>query len=156
MFVVWPLVLACALVPEFYPNLLTMVLAIIVVCTTSAFTSVVSLFCSVGFQKSNVSLTVAYLSIACLFLLPPAADYFARAFFPETGLAHVVHASTAISPFSAVFSLPLEISRQSKETRFADWPIFIGHLAFQAVAVAIMLRLMMRVFRNRYDAAGGI
>lgn len=156
MFLVWPLVLACALVPEFHGNLATFALMFVLICTTCAFTSVVSLFSSVCFRKSNVSLTVAYLSIACLFLLPPAADYFGRSFFPETKLAEVVHSSTAISPFSATFALPLHLRFSQNDSRPADWSIFFGHLAFQFVAVAILLRLMMRVFRNRYDAAGGI
>ncbi|MCE9605943.1 MAG: ABC transporter permease subunit [Planctomycetia bacterium] len=156
MFLMWPLVLACLMVPEYYGNLPTFALMFVLVAATCAFTSIVSLFCSVCFQKSNVSLTVAYLSIACLFLLGPAADYFGRSFFPETVLAQVLHALTAISPFSAAFSLPLEMSLLTKESRLADWPIFLGHLAFQAIFLALLLKLMMLIFRNRYDAAGGI
>jgi ABC-type transport system involved in multi-copper enzyme maturation permease subunit len=156
MFIVWPLMLACALVPDYYSNLGTFALMLLLVCVTCAFTSIVSLFCSVCFRKSNVSLTVAYLALGCLFLLPPAADYFGKAFFPQTMLADSLHAATAMSPFSAAFSLPLELARSTKNSRPADWPIFFGHLAFQTVAMGLLLVLMMRVFRNRYDAAGGI
>jgi len=88
--------------------------------------------------------------------LPPAADYFARSFFPGTPFAGVLHDATMLSPFSAAFALPLEMSGLMKHTRLADTPIFVGHVAVQLLVMAVLLRLMMRVFRNRYDAAGGI
>lgn len=156
MLLVWPILLACFFVPEYWQNLPTIAYMLLIICTTCAFTSVVSLFCSVCFRKSNVSLTVAYLVIGCLFFVPPAADYFGRSFFPETPIAGVLHDATLLSPFSATFALPLEMSGLMKHTRPADTPIFVGHIVAQVLTMAILLRLMMRVFRNRYDAAGGI
>jgi len=156
MLLVWPILLACFFVPEYWRNLTSIGCMLLIICTTCAFTSVASLFCSVCFRKSNVSLTVAYLVIGCLFFLPPAADYFARSFFPETPFAGVLHDATMLSPFSAAFALPLEMSGLMKHTRVADTPIFVGHMVVQLLVMAVLLRLMMRVFRNRYDAAGGI
>ena len=73
MFLMWPVLLACLLVPDYYANLPTFAGMLAVVAVTCVVSSVVSLFCSVSFQKSYVSLTAAYLALGCLFLLPPAA-----------------------------------------------------------------------------------
>lgn len=156
MLLVWPILLACLFVPEYWQNLPSLAYMLLIICTTCAFTSVTSLFCSVCFRKSNVSLTVAYLVIGCVFFLPPAADYFARSFFPETQVAGVFHDATMLSPFNAAFALPLEMSGTLRHSRPADPPIFVGHVVVQALVMLVLLRLMMRVFRNRYDAAGGI
>ncbi|MGC3970222.1 MAG: hypothetical protein QM775_23700 [Pirellulales bacterium] len=161
MFLMWPVVLACALVPDFYPNLLTFAGWALIVCITCVVTSIVSLFCSVSFRKSYVSLTSAYLALGILFLAPPAADYFMQSFVPDTPAARLAHQFTVTSPFAAVFALPLDVAQLAGlstriPTQPAEWPIFLGYLATQAVIVLVLVRLIVRMFRNRYDAAAGI
>ncbi len=162
MFLMWPVLLACLLVPDYYANLPTFAGMLAVVAVTCVVSSVVSLFCSVSFQKSYVSLTAAYLALGCLFLLPPAADYFARTYLSETAAASAVHTAAAASPVSAVFAFPLEVeetgsveSRARKLNRPADWPLVAGYFAVQTILVLLLLALIGRMFRNRYDAAGG-
>lgn len=162
MFLMWPVLLACLLVPDYYTNLPTFAGMLAVVVVTCVVSSVVSLFCSVGFQKSYVSLTAAYLALGCLYLLPPAADYFARTYLSDTAAASVAHASAAASPVSAVFAFPLTFqdlnapnTSPSKIVRPADWPLVAGYFAAQAGLVLLLLALIVRTFRNRYDAAGG-
>jgi hypothetical protein len=149
------------LVPEYYSNLPTFAGMLAVVAVTCVVSSVVSLFCSVSFQKSYVSLTAAYLALGCLYLLPPAADYFAGTFLPDTPAASAVHTVAAASPVSAVFALPLDVNetgglepRARKITRPGDWPLLAGYFAVQTILVLLLLALIGRMFRNRYDAAG--
>jgi ABC-type transport system involved in multi-copper enzyme maturation permease subunit len=153
-FLLWPVLLALVLVPEYYRDWLSFVLALLLVAVTCLFTSVTSLFASICFRKSNTSLTSTYLVLAVLFILTPAADYFGRTFLPHAAAATVLRAASATSPFSAALALPL--STGGDERRFADWPMFFGHLGFQAGVILVLAALMMRMFRNRYDAAGGI
>lgn len=161
MFLMWPVVLACVFVPDFYPNLLSFVGMTLVVCVTCLVTAVVSLFCSVSFRKSYVSLTTAYLALGCLFLLPQAADYFMQSFLPESAAARVVHSGAMVSPFAAVFAMPLDLPDLGAGSarlvrRPADWPTIAGYFIVQALLVLVLLRLIVRMFRNRYDAAAGI
>lgn len=154
-FLVWPVVLACVLVPEYYPNLASYVLMMLVIGLTCLFTPSLSLFCSVLARRSSASLTSAYLALASLFWFPPAADLFARTFFPESWTAVVLHVSSLVSPISALLSVPLSFPTPQGDATIeqaADWPIFIGHMVFQLAAIVGLLIAVGRLFRNRYDA----
>jgi ABC-type transport system involved in multi-copper enzyme maturation permease subunit len=154
-FLLWPVLLALVLVPEYYGDWLTFVLAVALVSLTCLFTSVTALFSSICFRKSNTSLTCTYLVLGSLFVLTPAADYFGRTFLPGSAAATALRTASATSPFAAALSLPLT-SNYEEMRRAADWPVFLGHVAFQAIVILVLVALMIRMFRNRYDAAGGI
>jgi ABC-type transport system involved in multi-copper enzyme maturation permease subunit len=154
-FLLWPVLLALVLVPEYYGDWLTFVLAIGLVGMTCLFTSVTALFSSICFRKSNTSLTCAYLALAAMFVLTPAADFFGRTFVPDSAAALVFHGATVTSPFAAAFALPLT-SEYEEMRRPADWPLFFAHLGFQWTVILVLVGMMIRMFRNRYDAAGGI
>jgi len=154
-FLVWPVVLACILVPENYPNLPSYAAMLLVVLLACLFTPALSLLCSVLARRSSVSLTAAYLSLAALFWLTPIAATFADAFFAGSPAARALHWLSITSPAAAVFSVPLEFPATSNEAplvRVADWPIFVGHIAFQVVAIVASLVAIGVLFRNRYDA----
>jgi len=154
-FLLWPVLLALVLVPEYYDDWLTFVAALVLVGMTCLFTSVTALFCSICFRKSNTSLTCAYLALGGLFVLTPAADYFGRTFLPGTAAAAVFHGASATSPFAAAFGLPLSSNFEDMR-RAADWPLVSANLGFQWLVILALVGLMIRMFRNRYDAAGGI
>lgn len=154
-FLVWPVVLACVLVPEYYPNLASYAAMTLVVGLACLLTPSLSLFCSVLARRSSASLTAAYLALAGLFWFPPAADVFARTFFPESWPAVVLHVLSIASPVAALFSVPLSFPTPNGDgtiEQLADRPIFVGHVVFQLAAVTGLLIAVGRLFRNRYDA----
>lgn len=155
VFLVWPIVLACVLVPEYWPNWRSYAVMLLVVGLTCLFTPTLSLFCSVLARRSSAALTAAYVALSGLFWFTPAADLFGRTFFPDSPLADLLHAASITSPAAAAFSVPLAFPASSGEGfvgQPADWPIFWGHVAFQIVGVGLLLTAVGRLFRNRYDA----
>ncbi|NIL97355.1 MAG: ABC transporter permease subunit, partial [Planctomycetales bacterium] len=76
LFLAWPIVLACVLVPDYWKNLPTMLAYVVIITLACVTTSAAALFCSVIFRKTSVSVTVAYLVMLALFTLPPAVKYF--------------------------------------------------------------------------------
>jgi ABC-type transport system involved in multi-copper enzyme maturation permease subunit len=155
MFLLWPVVLACVLVPEYYPNLGAFAAMVLVVCLSCGVTSSLSLLCSIMARNSTTSLTTAYLALGSLFWLTPTLDLFAQSFFADAWPARVVHALSITSPVAAVFSLPLEfvVSRPEGPVdmhQAADWPIFWGHLAFQTLLLVALPATMGRLFAKRY------
>jgi ABC-type transport system involved in multi-copper enzyme maturation permease subunit len=152
----WPVVLACLLVPEFRPNLASFAAMTIVVGLTCLLTPTLSLLSSVWAERSNTSLTAAYLSLGGLFWLTPAADLFGRTFFAASPLAAVLHGLSLTSPAAAMFRAPLSFPSTLGEGTIvqpADWPLFAGHVVFQLIAIPAIWFATGRVFRSRYEAA---
>jgi ABC-type transport system involved in multi-copper enzyme maturation permease subunit len=152
-FLMWPLALACPLNPYFWENwpaVLGFVAVVLVVCLTTA---MIALFCSVVFHKTTTSMMTAYLTIVGLFMLPPALSRFADTFFANTAAAAEVRMLTALSPFSAIFNLPLSADGSTEA-----WP---GrpeiYWAFFAIYLALDLALivgMMWLFNRRWRVSG--
>lgn len=150
-FLLWPVVLACTLVPEYYPNLGSFAAMAVVVALTCELTATASLCCSQICPSSSASLTTAYLTLAGIFWLPPAAYHFTRTFFPESILTALLHAATIVSPAAAMFSVPLEFTFVTDEgplraQQLADWPIFCGHLVVQGAAILGLLIFLSRPY----------
>lgn len=157
-FLMWPVVLACALMPEYYPNIGSFLAMALVVALSCVLTSTLSLFCSVWYRRSGTSLTTAYLMLAAAFWLMPAAAYFFRAFFPDSPVTGALQALSITSPATAMFSLPLTLPAEVSDAaavvrQDADWPIFVGHIVFQIAAIAMLLLTIERLFERRYGAA---
>ncbi|NIP84555.1 MAG: ABC transporter permease subunit [Planctomycetales bacterium] len=72
--------LACLFVPDFWPNLPTMLAYLLIVLVTCLTTSSVAFCCSVLCPRTSISLMVGYLVILPIFLLPPAVKYFVDRF----------------------------------------------------------------------------
>lgn len=157
IFLLWPPVLACLLVPENYPQLDSFVVMGLVVGLACLLTPTLSLFCSVLCRTTANSLTSAYLTLLGLFCLPPAAHLFAKTFFPQTIAATILHRLTFISPAATLFDVPLLYIRDTETgtitlRQAADWPLVIAHFAFQILLTCVLLVLIGRLFRKRYDA----
>ncbi|MDH3717057.1 MAG: ABC transporter permease [Planctomycetota bacterium] len=95
MFLAWPIVLACAFVPDYWRNLPTMLAYVVIVTLACVTTSSVALFCSVIFRKTSISMMVAYLVILTMFTLPPAVKYFVDRF--AAARTHAVAAEVLLS-----------------------------------------------------------
>ena len=90
-----------------------------------------------------------YLVIIVMFLGPVAAGRFVEFFVPTSPAAEVVQASEVMSPFSAVFNLPLEVEDQPTP-RVVDVRIFWGHLVFAVVYNLGLLLSMIWLFKVRW------
>ena len=84
LFLAWPLVLACLMVPFYWSNLAAVgaYLSIILICCVT--TATLALFCSVVFHKTSTSLLTAYVVMILLFWVPLAATLFTQKFLPAT------------------------------------------------------------------------
>ncbi|MGB6043027.1 MAG: ABC transporter permease subunit [Pirellulales bacterium] len=116
MFLVWPLALACAFVPDYWRNIPTMLAYLIIVVLSCVTTSSVALLFSVIFRKTSVSMMVAYLVIMGMFVLPPAVKYFVDFIVTNRELgAQQVVAQQAEAATIRDGSEPTDSSRRNEE-----------------------------------------
>ncbi|MBX7167360.1 MAG: ABC transporter permease subunit [Pirellulales bacterium] len=157
-FVVWPLVLAAAMVPELWANwraLLGYLAIIIVTCLTTA---TLALFCSVLFRKTSVSLMTCYLVLLALFAAPMALRSLVTAFVDRPGWVDAVEWSGVMSPFAAAFAVPLEASevwleqgmKTQAQQRAGNWPLYAGFIGFSLALDAGLLATMSWFFHQRW------
>jgi ABC-type transport system involved in multi-copper enzyme maturation permease subunit len=152
-FVLWPLLLACVMVPAFWPNLGAMAGYLIIVVLACLTTAILALFCSVVFKKTVTSLMVTYILLVVLFFLPPASAAFAEMFLGDASTTGVL-ATGITSPFSAAFALPLDVGAADVPARVGSMRIFIGHLVFTLLGNIGLLVAMMWLFGSRWRVAG--
>ncbi|MCC7473980.1 MAG: ABC transporter permease subunit [Pirellulales bacterium] len=154
-FLLWPVILACLLPNHYWRNLPTMAGYLIIVCLTCLTTAVTALFCSSIFHKTSTSLIATYLVILVMFMTPVAAKFFAQTFFHDTSQAAAANLLGAISPFSATFSLPLDISDENTPgTAVAGDPrIFLGFIGWSIVYNLALVAAMMQLFQARWRVA---
>lgn len=148
-FLMWPVVLACLMPLDYWGNLPTMGGYFVVFATTCVTTAMTALFCSTLFHKSSTSLMATYLVIAVLFLGPVAAERFVDYFVPTSPAASFVEWTSVLSPFAAVFNLPLSVS-DMPNAAVVNVRVFWGHLAFALVYNLALLVAMMWLFRVRW------
>jgi ABC-type transport system involved in multi-copper enzyme maturation permease subunit len=151
----WPVLLACIIMPKFWPNLLTMVGYLLIVCLCCVTTSMTALFCSTIFSRTTTSLISSYLIIVALFAAPLAGGYFASTFFSGTSGAQVVETLGVLSPFSAAFALPLNIagagqSAAASGSTLANLGAFFGHVLWAILYNGLLLAVITRLFQVRW------
>ena len=167
-FLLWPLLLAIPLVPEYLSNIPTMAAYLTIFCLTCLTTSVLGLFCSTVFKKTITSLIATYSIILLLYLTPLATSYFAYEYFPDAEGTPIVYASTVTSPFAASFAMPLYVDDNYHEMTLRDWqprttnqpgfmryPFkdlihFAGYVGFTVLLNSILLGLMVWMFNSRW------
>lgn len=148
-FLMWPVLLACVMPLDYWRNLPTMLGYFLVVAGACLTTALTALFCSTLFHKSATSLMASYLVILTLFLGPVAAERFVSYFAPTSPAAEAIQAAQVISPFAAVFNLPLEVSDQPNPPS-VHVGVFLGHSAFVVIYNAAILLSMVWLFRVRW------
>ena len=165
-FLLWPLLLAIPLVPEYISNIPTMLAYLIIFCLTCLTTSVLGLFCSTVFRRTITSLIATYSIILLLYLTPLAASYFANEYFSDAKGTPIVFASTITSPFAASFGVPLFVDDYHNMTidwnprlpgtagffryAFKDLAHFGGYVGFTVLLNSILLGLMIWMFNSRW------
>ncbi len=148
-FLMWPVVLACIMPLDYWNNLPTMAGYFIVVALACLTTSITALFCSTLFSRTSSSLMASYLLIATLFVAPVAAQLFVRFFLPDSSAVAAVQFAEVLSPFSAVFNLPLEVEKYSNAGA-AEPIVFFGHVAFTLLYNGLLMLLMIWLFNTRW------
>jgi ABC-type transport system involved in multi-copper enzyme maturation permease subunit len=155
-FLLWPVLLACVMPLPFWYNLPTMAGYLLIVGVSCVTTAVTALFCSTTFQKSSTSLIATYLIIVTLFMAPLAASFFATTFMQGSTGAAVADVIGVLSPFSATFALPLDVSRGDNPAATAnvgDLRLFFGYLGWSVIYNASLILMMTRLFQVRWRVA---
>jgi ABC-type transport system involved in multi-copper enzyme maturation permease subunit len=174
LFLVWPLFLACVIFiltggfsdDDFYTrNLVSVAAYLVVILFTCATTGILSLFFSVVFRKTSMSLMTSYLLLVVMFWGPLAMRFFAETFYGDAEAARTIRAAGFVSPFAAAFSIPLRrdasdigssTARQANEAQRGasmSWSLFWNYLAFATLLAAALLGAMVWLFRTRWRVA---
>lgn len=171
-FLLWPLLLACVMVPYYWTNWTSVLAYLSVILITCVTTSMLALFCSVLFRKTSHSLMCTYLVIIALFCGTLAFDYFAQLAFtpvaetavvdytsasntepeppPITMVAEVSRQLTLISPFSALWDVPLKVDLDGATDNPGDWLRFSTFMGLTIAMNAVMFGVMVWLFRTRW------
>jgi ABC-type transport system involved in multi-copper enzyme maturation permease subunit len=158
-FLLWPVLLACAMPLAYWHNLGTVAGYLLVVALACMTTALTALFCSTVLRTTSSSLITTYVIILTMFVVPLAARYFSETFFRDTPGAQVVRVVSSVSPFAAVFSLPLDMSIEDRDPSAAksqsigDLPIFYGHIGWSVLYNVTLLLLIMWLFHARWRVA---
>jgi ABC-type transport system involved in multi-copper enzyme maturation permease subunit len=152
-FLLWPLLLACIMVPYFWSNLLSIAAYVGIVGMTCLTTGCVALFSSVFFKKTATSLMTTYLVIVLLFCAPVAMEFFATTFFPRSPLTLVVRTLTVTSPFAATFSVPLSFDTPEITDINGSWAHVASYFGFSGMLNAGLMGLMIWLFNTRWRVA---
>jgi hypothetical protein len=153
MFLLWPLLLAVAMVNTYWTHLLHVLCYLAIVLTVCITTATVALFCSVAFRKTSIALMTTYLVIVMLFMLPLAVTYFADTFFSGTPVADVVTQASFTSPFAAAFALPIDLMMPGATRATANWPFFAAFELFYLALDGALLGAMPWLFNVRWRTA---
>lgn len=149
-FLMWPVILACIMPLEFWHNLPTMAGYFLVVALTCLTTAMTALFCSTLFRKSSTSLMATYMVIIVLFLVPMATQVFVQSFLhTSTSATDFALWIGCVSPFAAVFHLPLEITDVVNNSG-GVLAVFWGYLGFTLIYNLSLLLGMIWLFQSRW------
>src|SRR6478736_3067928 len=83
LFLVWPVLLACVMVQDYWTNLPAVGAYLSIILLTCLTTAMVALFCSVIMKKSSIAMMSAYLVIIVMFCAPLAVGFFATTFYRD-------------------------------------------------------------------------
>ncbi len=164
-FLLWPVLLALVMVPDYWANFPSILAYLLIVLLTCITTSMLALFFSTVFHKSSTSLIATYMAILALFVVPLAMNYFAGTFFEEAPARPYIYASTVTSPFMAADQVPiyaddfLDKERWSRasvgELQFFGYPLadlrhFGGYVGFAVFLNTCLFLAMIWMFNSRW------
>lgn len=157
LFLVWPVLLACAMVKDYWMNLPAVGAFLSIILLTCLTTAMLALFCSVMFRTTSASLMTTYLVIILLFCAPLAINFFAQTFFVDHPNTPRIAWLGVASPFAAAFAIPLDISLGTEVSTAAEltgnWPLYALHVIFTLALNGLLLLVMMWQFSTRWRVA---
>lgn len=154
-FLIWPILLAWLLPPwTFWSDTLTILGYLAIILVTSLTTTILAMVSSILFRRTSVSMMTSYLVVMILFALPVAVKLFADLFYPASAGTVELREYLFVSPFAAVFSLPLTLNGDTV-LHAGDWwrwtaPAF---LIFYTVLDLLLVAAMLRLFNVRWRVA---
>jgi ABC-type transport system involved in multi-copper enzyme maturation permease subunit len=169
MFLVFPILLACVMVAEFWDNLLPVAVYVGIILLTCLTTSMLALFCSVVFQKTATSLIACYLVLLVLFAGPIAGTQFFQSFFADRAVTEWIEEAAIVSPVAVVYSVPLDMGLLTREENRGEvmdesgnllnevtwpWRMTVEYVAFTALLNLLLLVTMIWLFKMRWRVAG--
>ena len=180
--ILWPVLLACLMVPRYWTNMLGVLVYLLIIAATCLTTSMIGLFASVVFRKTSTSLMMTYLAIIVLFFGPVAGRFFADTFYSDTRIsapsvsaaattaenaqprrsttytvAEITEMASFTSPFSAVRSVPLDMDdiggTPPGANPASDWPTWLCFLVFSVLFNGGLYMTMSMLFKRRWMVA---
>ncbi len=152
-FLLWPLLLACVMVPYYWSNLPSVLAYVLIVALTCLTTASVALFSSVMFYRTATSLMTTYLVIVLMFAAPLAISFFANTFFPDATLTRVVKGLGIASPITAAFSVPMAFNTPDVADLRGSWPMYTSYIGFTILFNTCLLGSMIWLFNTRWRVA---
>jgi ABC-type transport system involved in multi-copper enzyme maturation permease subunit len=154
LFLLWPLLLAILMTlfessPFYFRNWLVTLSYLAVYVLTCLTTSSIALCCSVLFRRSATAMMMSYTIILILFTLPLALAYFANNFFAGTNFAKVAEGMSVVSPFAALFHLPISMPDASSSIA-GSWPFFVAYLSATSLLLGGLWLVMLLLFQYRW------
>lgn len=158
LFLVWPVLLACAMVKDYWTNLPAVGAYFSIILLTCLTTAMIALFCSVLFRTTSMSLMTTYLIIILLFCAPLAVNFFAQTFFQDHPNTPWVAQMGFTSPFASAFAVPLDIQQTTNTTaselqRQGNWPLYALYVGSTLGINGLLLLIMMWLFSTRWRVA---
>jgi len=146
-FLLWPLLLAVALVDSYWTNWQSVILMFAIVVMVCISNGVIAMFCSAFARKTAVALITTYTLILLLYSLPVAVISLLNIL--EISLAGAPWLAVT-SPFSAIFALPLDANL----TRAGELAANVGDLRlvgayFVVSTILVVMMLTATVMRLR-------
>jgi len=168
-FLTWPMVIATALVPTYWKNLLAIIAFFLIIVMTCVTTSLVSLTASALFRRTVHAMMASYLAILALYVLPPAAVAFCDTFLPGALDDSMLRRAVVLSPFSAAYETPFAAGDSSAFAAgatwrdqiaawlggfaVADWAAFATHVAITLALQSVTGLVLLRLFQTRWRVA---
>jgi len=146
-FLLWPLLLACVMVSQFWSNLPSVLAYLVIVELVGVTTALTAMFTSVMFRKTATSLMTTYLVIVGLFAAPVAVQFFAETFLGGGPAVAWSQWLSLASPFAAIFNVPLTIESDPPS---GDWKLYFGHLGFGLLYNTALAGCMIWLFNTRW------
>lgn len=154
VFLIWPFLLAIVMTlfesSPFYIRNWMMTLAFLAVFALTCLTTAsIALCCSVLCRRTATAMMMSYTTIMVLFTLPLALAYFANNFFAGTNFARVAEGLSVLSPFAALFHLPISMPDDSMSVA-GSWPFFVAYLTCTALFLGGLWLAMLLLFQFRW------
>jgi ABC-type transport system involved in multi-copper enzyme maturation permease subunit len=154
LFLMWPTLLAALFVDEFHSRLPNVIGYFGIIGMTCLSTAIIAMFCSTIFRRTGTALMTSYLTVATLFVLPVAANYFTRSFVPGTPAAAIVEQLGICSPIEAALHLPIASATATQNAApVVMWPFYWAYMGFTGLLVITLLWGMSRLLDARWSVS---
>ena len=152
-FLLWPLLLGALLNSAFWTNWLSVLAMFGIVMMVCLINSVVALICSLFQKKTSIALLSTYVVLLLLYVVPPAITTLMQVLDFETTQIASFDIAGITSPFSALFSLPLDANLneqlEDEPANVGNVAIVYGYFIFSAFLLAVSTLIMVLRLKAR-------